>query len=318
MARDKSVRLAHRKRGRVAVGGLFAVILCAGAASWPGLPEAQGAGRQEAIPDFGSADYGWFEVGDDFFAPPSGAGPIVSDPAHPYHSNASGLQSTYRIADVTNPILQPWVAEQLRKSNERVLSGKVPFNARERCWPAGVPGFEVFTLLRPIYFLQGPREVVIVNEGDNQVRHVFLNVSHSAHPKPSWYGESVGHYENGNTLVVDTIGMNDKSYIDNYLTPHTTRLHVLERFTISDGGNVKPAGGTAETVDRFKASKSGKTLQVLVTVDDPGAFTTVWSAVQTYRQEFQGYWDETICAENDVSYFNYDVVPIPKADKPDF
>jgi hypothetical protein len=228
------------------------------------------------------------------------------------------LQSTYRVADVSNPILQPWTVDQLKKANERVLSGKVPFNARERCWPAGVPGFEVFTLLRPIYFLQTPNEVVIVNEGDYQVRHIYLNVPHSADPKPSWYGESVGHYENSDTLVVDTIGMNDKSYIDNYLTPHTTQLHVVERFTLSDAGNALPAGATAETVDRFKAALHGKTLHVSVTVDDPGAFTTVWSAVQIYRQEFQGDWEETICAENAGSYFNYEVAPIPQADKRDF
>ena len=297
---------------------LFAALLSAGAMLSPALPAPQDAAKRGAIPDLGAAGYGWFEVGDDFLPPPSGPGPIVSDPAHPYQSNASGLQSTYRVADVSNPILQPWAVEQLKKSNARVLSGKVPFNARERCWPAGVPGFEVFTLLRPIYFIQGPKEVLIVNEGDYQVRHVYLNVPHSAHPKPSWYGESIGHYENGDTLVVDTIGMNDKSYIDNYLTPHTTQLHVVERFTLIDAGNVRAAGATAETEDRFNRSTSRNALRVSITVDDPGAFTMPWSAVQIYRQEFQGDWDEAICAENNAGYFNFEVVPIPQSDKPDF
>ena len=273
------------------------------------------------IPDFGHAGYGWFSIGDDLLPPPSGPGPVVSDPAHPYQSNTSGRQPTHRIADVHNLVLRPWVLEQLKKTNARVLAGNAPFNARERCWPAGVPGFDVFTLLRPVYFLQTRNEVVIMNEGDNQVRHVWLDVPHSAHPKPSWYGESVGHYENGDTLVVDTIGLNDKTYIDNYLTPHTTQLHVVERFKLSEGGGDHPVATTAEDVPRFKPGESNMQLEVSVTVDDPGAFNTVWSGIQVYRLEFQGNWDEAICAENNaMPHFEYEnnVVPIPQAKKADF
>src|SRR6266576_1499213 len=75
--------------------------------------------------------------------PPSGPGPVVSDKAHPYVPNGQG-QSTYRVADLTNPILKPWVIEQMRKANERVLAGKIPFIARERCWPAGVPAVDIY------------------------------------------------------------------------------------------------------------------------------------------------------------------------------
>jgi hypothetical protein len=299
-------------------GGLVAASLSAGAAFWPASIEtAQGSAK---IPDLGSVGYGWFSIGDDLLPPAEGPGPVVSGPAHPYQSNASGKQPTHRIAGLNNPSLQRWVIDQLKGTNDRTLSGKAPFNARERCWPAGVPGFEVFTLLRPVYFLQTPTKVVIINEGDNQVRHVYLNVPHSKNPKPTWYGESVGHYENGDTLVVDTIGLNDKTYIDNYLTPHTTRLHVVERFKLSDGGNDHPSATTAEDVPRFKPTEGSKRLEVLITVDDPGAFTRVWSGVQIYRMEFQGNWDEAICAENNGPHFNYenDVKPIPEAQKPDF
>jgi len=283
----------------------------------PPVEAAQDSGK---IPDLGGAGYGWFSAGDDLLPPPSGPGPVVSDPTHPYESNTSGGQPTFRIAGVNNSILQRWVIDQLTTTNRRVLSGRVPFNARERCWPAGVPGFEVFTLLRPVYFLQTPTKVLIINEGDNQVRHVYLNVAHSANPKPSWYGESVGHYENGDTLVVDTIGLNDKTYIDNYLTPHTTRLHVVERFKLSEGGNDHPSATTAEDAPRFKPTEGSKTLQVSITVDDPGAFNTVWSGIQVYRMEFQGNWEETICAENNVPHFSYETeaVPIPQAKRPDF
>ena len=67
---------------------------------------------------------------------------------------------------------------------------------------------------------QTPKEVLIIWRGDSQFRHVYLNVLHSQNPKPSWYGESVGHYE-GDTLVVDTIGLSTKTFVDNYRTPHT-------------------------------------------------------------------------------------------------
>jgi hypothetical protein len=69
----------------------------------------------------------------------------------------------------------------------------------------------------------------------HRTRHVFMNVPHTNNPAPSWYGESVGHYE-GDTLVVDTIGQNDKTFVDGYRTPHTTQLHVVERFRVVKGG----------------------------------------------------------------------------------
>ena len=67
---------------------------------------------------------------------------------------------------------------------------------------------------------------------DHMVRRIYLTDKHSEHVTPSWFGESIGHYENGDTLVVDTIGLSTKnSYIDNFRTPHTEKLHVVERFT---------------------------------------------------------------------------------------
>jgi hypothetical protein len=255
------------------------------------------APRVDGPPNFAAAGYGWFEDGDDFLPPVSGPAPVLSDPKHPYRSNQSGVQPTYRVADISNSILQPWVKESLRKANDRVLSGAVPFNPRERCWPSGVPAFEVYTRVRPVYFIQGRDKVLIVNEGDAQVRRVYLNVPHSKNPKPSWYGESVGHCEGNDTLVVDTIGLSDKTFVDNYLTPHTKDLHVAERFTLA---------------------ADGTTLDVTVTVEDAGAFTTKWSARQTYHLEFQGPWDESPCAENNANYFGFDVSALPQADKPDF
>ena len=235
-------------------------------------------------------------TGDDFLPPSSGPGPVMSVKGRPYVPNGRGQQPTYRVADLSNPILQPWAIERMKKANDDVLAGKVPFITRERCWPAGVPGFTVYTRVQPIYFLQTAKQVVIVNELNAQLRHIYLDVPHSPEVAPSWYGESVGHYE-GDELVVDTIGVNDKSTVDNYRTPHTDRIHVVERFRMIEGG---------------------RTLQAIVTVDDPGTFNMPWSAVQRWRRVPDHTMVELICAENNFSFFEYDVVPIPEAAKADF
>ena len=121
-------------------------------------------------------------------------------------------------------------------------------------------------------------------------------LSHSENVKPSWTGESVGHYE-GDTLVVDTIGINDKTYIDNFRTPHTEKLHVVERFRMID---------------------DGKTLEANIRIEDPGAFTMPWNAVQRWRRVQQGPMYERTCAENPFDLHIQDTEPVPHADKPDF
>jgi hypothetical protein len=113
------------------------------------------------------------------------------------------------MGDVDNPNLNPWVKDRIRQDNDEVLAGKYAFTARSSCAHAGVPGFMVYPV-RPVYFIHTPKEVLMIYEGDAQVRRIYLDVPHSKNVKSSWYGESVGHYE-GNTLVVDTIGLNDKN-----------------------------------------------------------------------------------------------------------
>jgi hypothetical protein len=241
---------------------------------------------------------GWIPdrpTGDDFLPPQAGAGPVMSDPKHPYVPNGGGRQSTYRVADLTNPILKPWAIEGMKKANDEVLAGKVPYITRERCWPAGVPGYTVYTRGgQPLFFYQLKDRVLIINELNTQVRHVYLDVPHSKNVKPSWYGESVGHYE-GDTLVVDTIGLNDKTFVDNYRTPHTEQIHVVERFRMLEGGKI---------------------LEAVVKVDDPGAFNMPWTGVQRWRRTDRPF-EEDLCENNDA-FFSYDVKPIPKADKTDF
>jgi hypothetical protein len=96
--------------------------------------------------------------------------------------------------------------------------------------------------------------------------------------------------------MVDTIGLFTKSYFDINDTANTEKLHVVER---------------------FKISPDHKSLEDFVTVDDPGAFTTQWSGIQRFNLERRPL-TETVCAENNVNFFDKDALPMPVADKPDF
>ena len=272
-------------------------VACAGAAS------AQDSSEKNANPPNFSPDKitGWIAMnyGDRFISPSSGPGPVTDDPAYPFVSNetfrATGKQPTFHISDLNNPILQPWVKEELRKRNQHILSGEPGYSTQASCLPLGVPAFLLHPV-QPLYFIQTPKMVLMINQENLDTRHIYLNVPHSEHVTPSWFGESVGHYE-GDTLVVDTIGMNDKTYVDNFWTPHTDKLHVVERFRMIDGG---------------------KTLEANIQVEDTGAFTMKWNAIQRWRRVAQGPIFERSCAENPTNHFNQDMYPIPRADMPDF
>jgi hypothetical protein len=253
------------------------------------------AAQPSAPPDFSSNQTGWLTFDVEFRAVPGGPSPVRNDPAHPRVSNAealaTGKQPTYLIADLSHPNLRPWVKERMKKDNDEVLAGKIAYTPHSSCTPAGVPAFHLYGF-QPMYFIQTPKRVLIIFSGDKQVRHVYLDVPHSKDPKPSWYGESVGHYE-GDTLVVDTIGFNDKSFVDNFRTPHSEKLHVVERFSLVDGG---------------------KALEVNVRVEDEDAFYEPWSGLQHYDR-VQRPMREEVCAEGNRHLFDYHM---PVAERPDF
>jgi hypothetical protein len=158
--------------------------------------------------------------------------------------------------------------------------------------PAGIPNFLMYAIFEAIYFVQTPKEVVMIFSGDAQVRHVYLDVPHSANLTPSWYGESVGHYE-GDTLVADTIGMNNKTYLDLFRTPHSEKLHVVERFRLIDGA---------------------KNLEVILRVEDSDTFYEPWSAMHFFRRVRRPMHEEA-CAESKPLF---DYRDGPMADQPDF
>jgi hypothetical protein len=275
---------------------MLALVLLASFAGTTAVRQAIAAG---APPDFSpTAQTAWVGIGIGAFLPvPGSPRPIGQDPAHRYISNdesgVTGEQPTQRISDVSNPNLKQWAKDVMKKDNDEVLAGKFAFTARSSCRPAGVPGFDVL-LGGALFILQTPTEVAMIFSGNAEVRHIRLDASHSANPKPSWYGESVGHYE-GDTLVVDTIGLNDKTFLDNYRTPHTDKLHVTERWRLIE---------------------DGKKLEILITIDDPGTFNQPFQELRQYDRVRRAL-AEDICSENNINPFGIDY-GTPVAAKPDF
>jgi hypothetical protein len=185
----------------------------------------------------------------------------------------------------------------MRVSNEEVLSGKrgMPFLATSRCYPGSVPGQLLWTT-EPFYFVQNPKMVHMVWQRDSLSRRISMTDKHSETVKPSWFGESIGRYENGE-LVVDTIGLSTKmSFIDMFRTPHSEKLRVTER---------------------FKLTADGKFLEVLVKVEDEDAFNEPMHMMTRWRKQ-EGEWKEFICAENNDDRFSHNLFPIPRATKQDF
>jgi hypothetical protein len=260
------------------------------------------AAEESAIPNFATIDSGWLlQGGIDFRPVPGKLAPISFDPAYPQVGTGNQRGVMERMSDAENANLKPWAKELMRKYNQDVLNGHRAFSSQSRCWPGGTPGQLLFPA-EPIFFVQTPKEVWIIWQRQQEVRRIYLNVPHSRNPKPSWFGESVGHYENGE-LVIDTIGFLDRhefDFVDNWRTPHTKDLHVVERWKMINGG-------------------SG--IQSTVTVDDPRTFNAPWSGTAEWRKVNQGPMLESICAENNGAfekYFGLMEYPMPEAKAADF
>src|SRR5215468_4121301 len=227
-----------RRIGAFAIGACLAV--CADGSTF--------AQTSANVPAFVSnpSTWGWVRMredgrnalyGDGWLDPPAGLrGPIRNQPDSPPQGNTDrgvGRQVTTAIGNFMDTVLKRWAAEQMQLSNDEVLSGKrgMPFLATSRCYPGSVPGQLLWTT-EPFYIVQNPKMVHMVWQRDSLVRRIHMTDKHSETVKPSWFGESIGRYENGE-LVVDTIGLSTKmSFLDMFRTPHTEKLHVVERFKL--------------------------------------------------------------------------------------
>lgn len=226
-----------------------------------------------------------------FRPPPSGPGPVRN--LTPPPPNVGGGTGGHWQGDHTNPMLLPWAAERVKAHADADRAEKPFLTPQQRCSPHGVPF--VLQLNDAVQILQSRDLIAILYAREMRTRLIHLNAVHPANVAPSYYGHSIGHWE-GDTLVVDTIGLNDKTWTDRMGTPHTDKIHVVERYRLVD---------------------EGKMLRVDFTVDDPGAFATPWSAMVPYTNEEDGYFEQ-VCAENNRDPVTGRDHPIPFDDTPDF
>ncbi len=225
------------------------------------------------------------------------------------------------VGDYKNPILKPATAATVKKFGDMSRAGIEFPNPANQCWPE--PGPFIYKNFG-LQVLQHGDEVTLLYEQDHEFRHVRMNASHPVPLSPSWYGDSVGHYE-GDTLVVDTVGIiadRPLAMVDLYGTPYSSALHMVERFRLIDYEEAKE-GLARDAKENYRVAAGtvnrnyrGKYLQVLFTVDDPAVFTTPWSATVTYGRG-STEWPETVCAENAHVYYDKDET-VPTAAKPDF
>lgn len=151
------------------------------------------------------------------------------------------------------------------------------------CDPLGVP--RILMANHPFKLVQTPAEVILLYERERAFREVYLDGRD--HPKdmdPSWWGHSIGKWD-GDTLVVDSIGFNDKTWLDYQGLPHSEALHIIERYTRTDAN----------------------TLKLDLTIDDPKAYTKPWSVTRNYRLK---PWDigEDICEQRNEKNFENGIV----------
>jgi hypothetical protein len=142
------------------------------------------------------------------------------------------------------------------------------------CLPPGVPRIYIQPFLFEI--VQTPGRVLELFEFDHHMRQIFTDGrQHPKDPDHSWMGDSIGRYE-GDTLVIDTIGLNDKTWIDRGGLPHSDQLHVIERIR-------RP---------------SPNALEIKFTIDDPKAYTESWSGYRDFKVRPTWNIEEFICADN--------------------
>jgi len=164
-------------------------------------------------------------------------------------------------------VMLPW-AEALMKTR------KSQDDPEANCLPTGIPRGAPY----PWRLIQTTERYFILFEGNiHSYRQIFMNGKHPDDPDPTWYGHSIGTWDK-DTLVVDTVGLNDKFWFDYLGHPHTEKLHTIERYTRTDLGNM--------TID--------------VTIDDPGAYAKPFTTTGRARLQPNTELIEYICQENNI------------------
>jgi hypothetical protein len=142
------------------------------------------------------------------------------------------------------------------------------------CFPPGTP--RIYLQPFPMEIVQTPARVLMIFEFNHFIRQIWTDGrGHNTDLGPTWFGDSIGHWE-GDTLVVDTIGLNDKTWIDRAGHPHSDQLHVVERMR-------RPEPNT---------------LQVGLTIEDPKAYTKPWGGQVTFQLHPTWNITEMVCEDN--------------------
>jgi hypothetical protein len=250
--------------------------------------------------------------------PASGPGPVTNKSRRPDDGTSNYAEL---VGDDTNPILQPWAAEVVKKHGEESVSGIVFPSPSNQCWPEPVP--YLFKHMAMQILPRGDKLAMIFNE-DHEVRWVRMNGAHPKDAEPSWHGDAIGRYE-GNTLVIDTVGIKAArpyAMIDLFGTPFTGKLHVVERYSLLDYDSVK------DDLERQRKENwrpggpvnrnyTDKYLKIEFSVEDEGAYTAPWTASMVYQRDYLE-WPEQVCAENPFSFHADKDIGVPQAAKPDF
>jgi len=183
----------------------------------------------------------------------------------------SGVWYAQRTVDAGKPEPLPWAQALLRERTAN--NGKDAPGAR--CLPRGITNAGA---LFPFRLVQTPTLLVMLFEDDiPSHRQVFLDGrGHPKDPNPMWMGHSIGHWE-GDTLVIDTVGFDDRSWLDTQGHPHTEMLRVIERFRRPDLGH----------------------LEIEFTIDDPGAYAKSWKIIRASELDTADDVGEYVCTENE-------------------
>jgi hypothetical protein len=188
------------------------------------------------------------------------------------------LSSNDRPAGREGAPYQPWAAKKVLEAfNRRGIDDPTGL-----CLPAGLPRIVMLGLF-PQQFIQTPTQIVILYEYMNVFRVIPLNAKHPDDIIPSYMGNSVARWD-GDTLVVDVIGFNDKTWLSGAGTFHTDALHITERYT---------------RVDKDQINYE-------VTMEDPNVLTRPWTLQSTLMLREGTRLQEYVCAENNIDPDRYE------------
>jgi hypothetical protein len=202
-----------------------------------------------------------------------GVGGSGKDPSAPV-----ALSSNDRPADREAAPYQPWAAKKVLEAfNRRGID-----DPTSRCLPAGIPRIVMLGLF-PQQIVQTPTQLVFLYEYMSVFRVIPLNAQHPDDLIPSYMGNSVARWE-GDTLVVDIVGFNDKTWLAGTGTFHTEALHVVERYTRVDKDQIN----------------------YQVTIDDPDVLTKPWTLQSTLMLREGTRLQEMVCAENNIDPDRYE------------